>query len=102
MIGLNVLEGFQVGSFLWKSFLKKCLKFPAFGGIVDKEDHGIPASLLSPEDGVHWEHLLSANPMARVVNGLDGLSLIAIVLELSFCLFFLGHDFNFEKNADYL
>ena len=77
--------------------MKKCFNFPAFGGIVDKEDHGIPASLLSPEGGVHWEHLLSANPMARVVNGLDGLSPIAIVLELSFCLFFLGHDFNFAK-----
>ena len=63
-----------------------------FGGMVDKEDHGIPASLLSPEDGVHWEHLLSANPMAKVIGGLDGLSL----LFPNHCVFFLIFFFDMK------
>ena len=37
-----------------------------------REDGGIPDALLDPCAAVHWEHVLSANPMARVVNGLDG------------------------------
>ena len=65
--------------------LKMFSTIPMFGGMVDKEDHGIPASLLNPEDGVHWEHLLSANPMAKVIGGLDGLSL----LFPNHCVFFL-------------
>ena len=45
----------------------------ALTGIVGKEDLGIPGSLLDDAHGDRWEHLLSFNPMARVVGGLDGI-----------------------------
>lgn len=41
---------------------------------MDKEDCGIPDSLLDPQAGVHWEHVLSGNPMTKVISGLDGIS----------------------------
>ena len=74
MFGLKILN--LVENTLGSLILKMFSTIPMFGGMVDKEDHGIPASLLSPEGGVHWEHLLSANPMAKVIGGLDGLSLL--------------------------
>ena len=51
-------------------------------GIVGAEDTGIPVHLLSPQSNLHWEHVLSANPMSKVLSGLDSL--------LSFESVFLG------------
>ena len=53
----------------WLNFLMA----DALTGIVGKEDLGIPGSLLDDAHGDRWEHLLSFNPMARVVGGLDGI-----------------------------
>ena len=42
-------------------------------GIVGTEDTGIPEHLLNPQSKLHWEHVLSANPMSKILAGLDSL-----------------------------
>ena len=52
-------------------------------GIVGTEDTGIPEHLLNPQSKLHWKHVLSANPMSKILAGLDSL----VSFEY---LFFLG------------
>lgn len=47
--------------------------FRSCAGIVGTEDTGIPGHLLDLQSKLHWEHVLSANPMSKILAGLDSL-----------------------------